>query len=90
MRMPDGVVHIPDYEADQRAFADALSRLPWETVNQAVELIVHPAMSQDALFHTRPERRIREYHLFTDPRLVKCLDHNGVAAVGFEALHNDD
>ena len=90
MRMPDGVVHIPDYEADQGAFADTVSRVPWETVNHAVELIVHPATGHDALFHTHPERRIREYHLFTDPRLVKCLDRNGVAAVGFEALHNDD
>ena len=90
MLMPDGVVHIPDYEADQTAFADAVSRVPWETVSQAVELIIHPATHQEALFHTHPERRVREYHLFTDSRLAKCLDHNGVVAVGFEALHNDD
>ena len=59
MLMPDGVVHIPDYEAHHTVIAEAVTHLPWDAVPHAVELIIHPATtSQEALFHTHPERRV--------------------------------
>jgi predicted glycoside hydrolase/deacetylase ChbG (UPF0249 family) len=87
MLMPDGVVHIPDYEAHHTVIAEAVTHLPWDAVPGAVELIIHPATtSQEALFHMHPERRVLEYRVFTAPQLAKRLDQLGVAAVGFEVL----
>ena len=89
MLMPDGVVHIPDYETHHTVIAEALTHLPWDAVPHAVELIIHPATtSQEALFHTHPERRVLEYQVFTAPQVAKCLDQLGVEAVGFEVIHN--
>jgi predicted glycoside hydrolase/deacetylase ChbG (UPF0249 family) len=89
MLMPDGVVHIPDYEAHHTVIAEAVTHLPWDTVPHAVELIIHPAItSQEALFHMHPERRVLEYRVFTAQQLAKRLDQLGVKTVGFEVLHN--
>jgi hypothetical protein len=78
-----------NYEPNHTVIAEAVTHLPWDTVPHAVELIIHPATtSQEALFHTHPERRVLEHRVFTTPLLAKRLDQLGVETVGFEVLHH--
>lgn len=87
MLMPDGMVHMPGYEADQVSLEEVVTRLPWSSIEQTVELVVHPATtSQEAFFHRHAKRRVVEYQLYRDPRLVKRLEDIGVEAADFGAL----
>jgi predicted glycoside hydrolase/deacetylase ChbG (UPF0249 family) len=87
MLMPDGIVHMPGYEPAINSIEHAISRLPWSTINKAVELVIHPATtSNNKFFRLNAERRVHEYHVFKDPKLLSRLQQINVETVGFEAL----
>ena len=87
MLMPDGLVHMPGYETAINSIEHAISRLPWHTINKAVELVVHPATtSNNKFFRLNAERRVHEYYVFKDPKLLNRLKQINIETVGFEAL----
>jgi predicted glycoside hydrolase/deacetylase ChbG (UPF0249 family) len=87
MLMPDGLVHMPGYETAMNSIEHAINRLPWHTINKAVELVIHPATtSNNKFFRLNAERRVQEYHVFKDPKLLHRLQQINVETVGFEAL----
>jgi predicted glycoside hydrolase/deacetylase ChbG (UPF0249 family) len=88
--MPAGRFHMPGYKADSAALRQALERLPWERVSNAVELATHPATRVEAeVFGALTESRIRDYHLFRDRHLCELLRQIGVRPVGFADLRRE-
>ena len=89
MLMPDGLVYMPGYSADQASLEEVVTRLPWDSIKDAVEIIVHPATTPfDPLFHRHAERRVLEYRILKDARLSDCLHSLGVELINFQALRN--
>ena len=87
MRMPDGRLYLPGYQAGRYAPAVPLQRLDWRRVAAAVELVIHPAKELDTrVFGSLTESRLREYELFRDPQTAATLRRAGIALVGFDAL----
>ena len=87
MLMPDGIVHMPGYDTAINSIERAMSRLPWPTINKAVELVIHPATtSNNKFFRLDAKRRVDEYHVFKDPKLLNRLQQINVETVGFETL----
>jgi chitin disaccharide deacetylase len=85
--MPDGVIYMPGYTADRASVEEAILRLPWGSINTALELIVHPATtSEEPLFHSLTERRLLEYCMLKDTRLKNRLHLLGIESVNFQAL----
>jgi predicted glycoside hydrolase/deacetylase ChbG (UPF0249 family) len=89
MYMPDGMAHTPGYVPNQTTLVEIMQRLPWQSIERAIELLIHPSTtSQEELFHGYGDRRVHEYRMFTDPHLFERLTQAGVEPVGFQALHN--
>ena len=85
--MPDGIIHMPGYTADRASVEEVILRLPWRSINGALELIVHPATtSEEPFFHRLTERRLLEYCLLKDARLKNRLRLLGIESVNFQAL----
>lgn len=89
VRMPDGRLNLPGYEAGKYTPAVVVDRLHWQNVRTAVELVIHPATELDPRLGGLTESRLREHKLFRDPRLVGQLERVGIRLVGFEALGQD-
>ena len=89
VRMPDGRVNLPGYQAGKYTPAVLVDRLNWRKVHNAVELVIHPAKELDPRLGALTESRLREHKLFCDPRLVGQLERAGLRLVGFEALDKD-
>jgi len=87
MLMPDGRVYTPGYGMTRDDLQEVLTRLQWSSVNQAVEMVIHPAATvEEAIFGDLQESRVFEYKVFSDPELAAFLYRNGVEIVGFNAL----
>jgi predicted glycoside hydrolase/deacetylase ChbG (UPF0249 family) len=85
--MPDARVYAPGYSDPEIMIRDVVTRLPWNRIKTAVEIIIHPAITIDEnLFGGLTESRVREYHAFKNPALAEALRAKGVELVGFEAL----
>ena len=89
VRMPDGRLNLPGYEAGKYTPAILVDRLNWQNVHTALELVIHPAKALDPRLGGLTESRLREHKLFRDPRLVGELERVGLRLVGFEALDKD-
>lgn len=89
VRMPDGRLNLPGYEAGKYSPAVLVDRLHWQNVRTAVELVIHPARDLDPRLGALTESRLREHQLFRDPRLVAELERVGLRLVGFEALSKE-
>jgi predicted glycoside hydrolase/deacetylase ChbG (UPF0249 family) len=90
MHMPDGKVYINGYGLNRDGIEEAIGRLPWNSVSQAAELVVHPTVEIDEnVMHSLKEVRIREYEVFSDRGLVEGLRKQGVQITGFGGLEND-
>jgi predicted glycoside hydrolase/deacetylase ChbG (UPF0249 family) len=88
MRMPDGRIYMPGYAAGVTSLQDVLRRIRWQRVASALELVIHPATKVDArLFGGLTQSRVREYQVFSDPRLPHLLRRAGIQPVGFDALN---
>jgi predicted glycoside hydrolase/deacetylase ChbG (UPF0249 family) len=88
MRMPEGRLYLPGYQAGNYTLTVLLERVDWRKVAGAIELVIHPATRVDArLFGGLTESRLREYELFRNPRLPARLESAGVRLVGFEVLN---
>lgn len=86
--LPDGLVHMPDYECDISSLEHIAKCLRWDSIQRAVEFVIHPAInSHEKLFNVHPEQRVLEYELFRNPQLLKQLSHAGVEPVGYEVLY---
>lgn len=91
MRMPDGRLYAPNCQITQDTIEHIVKCLPWKSVKQAVELVIHPAIViEEELFGSLTETRIREYRMFSDPTLITRLQQHGVHPVGFEVLRNEE
>jgi predicted glycoside hydrolase/deacetylase ChbG (UPF0249 family) len=88
--MPDGRVYAPGYNGNAAAALEQIaSRLPWNSVKKAVELVVHPAKQiQEGLFGSLTESRLLEYEVLRNPDLVKRLRRRHIEPSGFEILDN--
>ncbi len=86
MRMPAGLIGLPESEAGLITLAQMVAQMPRARV-APVELVVHPAL-QGAVERSGvlAEVQAREYALLRDPSLVDRLAAVGVQTVGFEAL----
>jgi predicted glycoside hydrolase/deacetylase ChbG (UPF0249 family) len=89
VRMPDGRLNLPGYEAGKFTPALLVDRLNWHNVRAAVELVIHPAKRLDPRLGGLTESRLREHKMFRDPRLVGQLERAGLRLVGFETLDSD-
>jgi len=88
--MPDGRIHLVGYSNSQAAIEGVTKLLQWNSISKAVEWTIHPATTiEEELFGVLTESRVREYQVFSDPRLVERLHKNGVQTIGFEVLGND-
>jgi hypothetical protein len=86
-RMPDGRLYLPGHSAGQYDLTAVLERLNWRDLNDAVELVIHPATELNSrLFGGLTESRLREYELFRDLRLAGRLARAGIRPSGFDAL----
>lgn len=86
-RMPEGRLYLPGYQAGNYTLTVLLERVDWRHIGSAIELVIHPAKEVNAeLFGGLTGSRLREYELFSNPRLVGRLDRAGIRPVGFEAL----
>ena len=89
MLMPDGLVYMPGYGADQASLEEVVTRLPWDSIRDTVEIIVHPATTTfNPLFHRHAERRVLEYQLLKDTRLSARFQSLGVELINFQALRS--
>jgi predicted glycoside hydrolase/deacetylase ChbG (UPF0249 family) len=86
MRMPDGRLYLPGYEAGNYAPAVLVDRFDWRNVESAIELVIHPARDLDPSLGGLRESRLREYKLFRDAGLVGQIERTGVRVIGFNAL----
>lgn len=87
MRMPDGKVYLRGYEISSAGIAEAIGHLPWNSINRAAELIIHPAAAIEAeVMNKLRESRIREYQVFADRRLAEGLHNLGVQLISFGGL----
>ena len=87
--MPDGLVYMPGYGADHASLEEVVTRLPWDSIKDTVEIIVHPATTAfNPLFHRHAERRVLEYQLLKDARLSARFQSLGVELINFQALRN--
>jgi hypothetical protein len=77
---------MPGYGVDPESLEEVVQRLPWGSVPQAVELIIHPATRIEAIFGELTESRLREYDMYRKPSLAESLRRLGVEPVGFEVL----
>jgi predicted glycoside hydrolase/deacetylase ChbG (UPF0249 family) len=90
MHMPDGKVYISGYGLNQAGIEEAIRQLPWKSVCQAAELVVHPTVEIDEkVMHSLKEVRVREYEVFSDRGLAEGLHKQGVQITGFGGLKND-
>lgn len=88
-RMPDGIVTLPGFPTGTSMIDAIVERLDWRHVHAAVELTIHPATRvEPELFGAMTESRLREYEVYSDPKLAERLRQAGVEPVGFEVLHN--
>jgi predicted glycoside hydrolase/deacetylase ChbG (UPF0249 family) len=87
--MPDGRLYTPGYKGQSVSSLDEIvSRLQWNSIRNAVELVVHPAVSvENDLFGGLTETRLLEYHALSDPGLVLRLNQQSVTLTGFESVH---
>jgi predicted glycoside hydrolase/deacetylase ChbG (UPF0249 family) len=87
MLMPDGMIHMPGYEMALPALQEVLSRLPWTSIGNAVELVVHPAVTSDhPLFRMNAELRVQEYQVLSDRKVVDALKLMDIQLSNFEPL----
>lgn len=87
MHMPDGKVYLGDYEMSRADIEEAVGRLPWESIHQAAELIIHPTVEIDeGLMPNLREARIREYQVFADHGLVAGLSNRGIEIASYGSL----
>ncbi len=87
MRMPYGKVYMHGYDISPADIEEAIGHLPWDSVNQAAELIIHPATAVEKdVMNKLKESRIREYQVFADRRLAERLHKLGVQLTGFGGL----
>lgn len=85
--MPDARIYAPGYRDPDSMIKEVISRLAWNKVKTAVEIIIHPATAIDQdLFGGLTESRLLEYHAFKNPELAQYLRRRGIEPVGFEAL----
>lgn len=86
MRMPAGLIGLPESEAGLITLAQMVTQMPRVPV-APVELVVHPALQMtSARSGALADVQAREYALLRDPGLVDRLAAVGVQTVGFEAL----
>jgi len=88
VRMPDGRIYAQGYDGPVVDFLDdIMERVRWDSIRNAVEVVVHPATNADSeLFGDLTESRLREYKALRDPGLVDRLRQHDIQLNGFEVV----
>lgn len=86
VRLPDGRLYLPGYEAGSYIPEALFDRLDGRSVPRVIELVIHPSRELDPSLGGLTESRLREYKLFRDTRLVGKLEDKGIRVVGFDGL----
>lgn len=73
-------------EEDKLNLAYSFAHIHWGK-NQVAEMAIHPATDSDCVyFGDITDARIKEYEVFSNPKVLKIAKDNGIEIVGFEEV----
>ena len=82
---PDGLL-VRMNEEDKLNLAYSFAHICWGK-DIVAEMAIHPATDSDCVYFGEiTDARIKEYQVFSNPRVLKLAEENGIRIVGFEEV----